>query len=338
MEKEEFNKIYLYDTSALLIAGQYNKTFKTFETDCIPTGGLFKLLQYLRMDLDAIESDIRRGLKSTIVMCIDPKHNLRKELYPDYKSNREARRAEGKSIDNHLVSLQFQYFNEFFRDLGINAIEIDGLEADDIIYNIAWQNRKSEIILRADDSDLKSTSVVNPNVTIESPSGKRSYRMTRPEFNLSTKILKGDQSDCIKHLHLDRNLEEQLCSAMNTGIIPIYTENITKESLIDMLGNSEIIEKLYKNIFLVQPKILFSEIKINEIELNYEKLYETLSVFRMRKFCKSFLKKDIDINSKTVIEKHTKLRYLLPTEVVDYYNSLKYTHTKNQYSDEVKWK
>ena len=306
LQPNNLDKIILYDLSTIIISGIRNKKFRLYNTNAIPTGGLYKLAMFLKRDLESL------GPNDCIVLCRDSRNSIRRDAYPDYKANRG---SNVDSVDKQLTSMQFQMLEEFLDDFGVTHIMYDGYEADDIIYNIAGQNPNTKIILRADDKDLQAVSVINQNVEMYSPTNKTDKILDHPVYKTTDLILHGDAIDSIKSLRLRDETNKQLEYLMNTHQIPIYLTTVTKEMLYSIGVPEHIIEPLYKNIFLAAHKIFPFYIPLKPSRMNEEGWLEFLSTFRMKRLCKSMLKKEIDINIPRVIELNTMFQYQVTDEI-----------------------
>lgn len=108
------------------------------------------LLTLLKNDLDAL---YKMYPWDNIYFVSDSKRYWRKDIYPDYKSNRE----KDDKIDWDFVFNEFEIFKESFKNnIKINHLEFDKAEGDDIIAYVTKKNNEkgtSNIII-ASDSDL----------------------------------------------------------------------------------------------------------------------------------------------------------------------------------------
>src|SRR5258705_8343671 len=84
---------------------------------------------------------------------------FRDDLYPEYKANRPA-------MPDDLVS-QLVPLKEAIAALGWPLLEIEGVEADDVIGTLAREAERqgARVIIATGDKDL--TQLVNPSITIE---------------------------------------------------------------------------------------------------------------------------------------------------------------------------
>jgi DNA polymerase-1 len=143
-----------------------------FRSDKLPTGAvrLFcaKLLQFVR--------DGAAGIKPTHLAIIFDKseNSFRKALYPPYKSNRSAPPEE-------LIP-QFPLMRESVRAFGLQPIEQDRYEADDLIATYARHAREkgADVLIISADKDLMQ--LIEPGVAMYDPaSGERDERKIGPD-------------------------------------------------------------------------------------------------------------------------------------------------------------
>jgi DNA polymerase-1 len=133
-----------------------------------------------------------------VVMTFDMKApTFRKELYPEYKANRE-------SPPEELVP-QFPYFPKIVEAFNIPVLQMEGWEADDLIATVTriGLNEGREVTVVTGDKDLMQ--VVRPGVTLLDTMKDRrigreevvDYFGVPPEQVLDLQALMGDSSDNI---------------------------------------------------------------------------------------------------------------------------------------------
>lgn len=137
--------------------------------------------------------------------------NARKNLYPEYKANRNNNRMTNYSIfqskdeEQESINNQMERLIQYLKCLPVTVISIDGLEADDIIGYLAnkfesYEETQKVTIMSADKDFLQ---LVTDKVSLYSPTKKKVYQpkdvfeeygVTSTNF-INYKILLGDQSD-----------------------------------------------------------------------------------------------------------------------------------------------
>ena len=143
----EEKKLFIIDSSAFLYKNYYAlPNFTTSKGEEV--GALFGFIRLL--------FKIKK-LSNYIVACYDSPKSFRKEIYLEYKSNRQ-------KPDDALI-LQIKKSMEVASLLGIKCLQVNGYEADDIIATIAKKfSNNFEIIIVGADKDLMQ--IVSNNVKI----------------------------------------------------------------------------------------------------------------------------------------------------------------------------
>jgi DNA polymerase-1 len=168
-----------------------------FRADRLPTGAIrlfcAKLLQFVR--------DGATGVHPTHLAIIFDKseNSFRKEIYPAYKANRS-------EPPEDLVP-QFPLFREAVRAFGLEPVEQDIYEADDLIATYARQAAEAgaDVTIISADKDLMQ--LIRPGITMYDPaSGERDERRigreeviayfgAPPEKVVDIQALAGDSTD-----------------------------------------------------------------------------------------------------------------------------------------------
>ena len=137
--------------------------------------------------------------------------NARRNLFPDYKANRNTNRMTNYSIfsskeeESESINNQMQRLILYLKCLPVTVISIDGLEADDIIGYLAHKfenfSETQEINIMSADQDFLQ--LVSSKTSVYSPTKKKIYKPkdVLADFGVSStnyinyKILLGDKSD-----------------------------------------------------------------------------------------------------------------------------------------------
>jgi len=139
--------------------------------------------------------------------------NARRNLFPEYKANRNANRMTNYSIfqskaeEQESINNQMERLIQYLKCLPVTVVSIDGLEADDIIGYLATKfeahkDTQKVTIMSADKDFLQ---LVTDKVHCYSPTKKKVYtpKDVLEEFGVSSynflnyKVLMGDSSDNI---------------------------------------------------------------------------------------------------------------------------------------------
>ncbi len=137
--------------------------------------------------------------------------NARRNLFPDYKANRNTNRItnydifSSKDEEQESINNQMERLVQYLKCLPVSVISIDGLEADDIIGYLATKfethNETQKVTIMSADKDFLQ--LVSDKVSAYSPTKKKVYtpKDVMEEYGVSCynfinyKILLGDQSD-----------------------------------------------------------------------------------------------------------------------------------------------
>ena len=137
--------------------------------------------------------------------------NARRNLFPEYKANRNLNRMTNYSIftskdeEQESINNQMERLIQYLQCLPVTVISIDGLEADDIIGYLANKfekhNETAKVTIMSADKDFLQ--LVSPKVEVYSPTKKKVYQPkdVLEEYGVSSanflnyKILLGDSSD-----------------------------------------------------------------------------------------------------------------------------------------------
>jgi DNA polymerase-1 len=139
--------------------------------------------------------------------------NARRNLFPDYKANRNANRMTNYSIfqskeeESESINNQMQRLILYLKCLPVSVVSIEGLEADDIIgyltHKLESFSETQEINIMSADQDFLQ--LVSSKTSVYSPTKKRIFKPkdVLEQFGVSAtnyinyKILLGDKSDNI---------------------------------------------------------------------------------------------------------------------------------------------
>jgi DNA polymerase-1 len=137
--------------------------------------------------------------------------NARRNLFPDYKANRNANRMTNYSIfqskeeETEAINNQMQRLILYLKCLPVSVISVEGLEADDIIGYLTHKlenfGESKEINIMSADQDFLQ--LVSEKTAVYSPTKKRIFKPkdVLAEYGVSAtnyinyKILLGDKSD-----------------------------------------------------------------------------------------------------------------------------------------------
>lgn len=137
--------------------------------------------------------------------------NNRKNLYPDYKGNRNVKRVtnwEGfdtQEEESESMSAQMSRLINYLEELPVDMLAVDKVEADDVIAYATHKLKSDSNQVTIMSSDQDFLQLVSRNVSVYAPTKKKFYtpEKVKEEFGVSSynflikKILMGDKSDNI---------------------------------------------------------------------------------------------------------------------------------------------
>ena len=199
-------------TDSILVIDGLNTFLRSFtminyiNSDGHHVGGLTGFLKSVGYAIKMLEPT-----KVVIVFDGAGGSNSKRNLYPEYKANRNKSRMTNYSIfsskdeENESISNQMARLIQYLQCLPVTMICIDGIEADDTIGYLVGKFEKftatKEVTILSADKDFLQ--LVSDKVQVYSPTKKKIYKPkdVLEEFNVSSynfvnyKILMGDNSD-----------------------------------------------------------------------------------------------------------------------------------------------
>ncbi len=143
--------LYLVDASAMFFRAFYAVRQLT-NSKGLPTNALYGYLQMTVKLLRDVKPDY-------MIYCFDRKEpSFRKDIYPEYKANRG-------EMPEDLIP-QIPYIRKLTEVLGIEAIDMKGFEADDLIGTFAelGKKNKTKVVIVSGDKDFAQ--LIGPNVSM----------------------------------------------------------------------------------------------------------------------------------------------------------------------------
>lgn len=201
--------LHIFDMLPFIHAGHVNKYSRlerlidlgsTWTTQVTPTGGCAWILKHVYQAMS--EGDV--------VVCSDRTPTIKKEMLPEYKSNRDHK---------EVINVEKRAAEYILQKCNVSVLARAGYEADDIVYSIVkkFYNEYDKIYIYTGDSDLYF--LVDDKVSIR-PSSSRAKSVDRDNYErvakkggmkyncmTTSKIIGGDSSDCIPALTLDKQYE-----------------------------------------------------------------------------------------------------------------------------------
>ena len=133
-----------------------------------------------------------------MVICADSSGNWRREIFPQYKANRKAKRKDDHTNWQHLFDCLNTIRDEIRDNFPYKVIHIETAEADDIIGVLVKKYTEEPTLILSSDKDFIQLQKY-PHVTQYSPLQKK-YVKGDPKFSLYEKIIKGDSGDGVPNI------------------------------------------------------------------------------------------------------------------------------------------
>ena len=185
--------------------------------------------------------------------------NARRNLFPDYKANRNVNRITNYSIfqskdeEQESINNQMERLIQYLKCLPVSVISIDGLEADDTIGYLATKfethSETQKVTIMSADKDFLQ--LVSDKTSAYSPTKKKIYtpKDVMEEYGVSCynfinyKILLGDQSDNVPGIN-------GLGPKKLIKLFPELTSNnkVTLDSIITKAAENISENKLYLSV------------------------------------------------------------------------------------------
>lgn len=212
--------VYLVDASTF-IHRSYHAIRHLATSDGRPTNAVFGFVATLNKLLNEKQPEY-------LAVAYDAKGpSFRKEMYPDYKANRPP-------MPEDLIAQQ-EPIRNIVKAMGLTSLEIEGIEADDIIATLTEKALAEgfEVVIVSADKDFYQ--LLSDKVMMYDPNPKRESAMTpadfaekfgiRPEQFLDVQGLMGDSSD-------------------NIPGVP----GVGEKTAVKLIGEHETLENLYQNL------------------------------------------------------------------------------------------
>ena len=224
-----------------------------------------------------------------VVICVDGPDPWRREIFSQYK----AKRREGRNNDDKDWESVFGLIHTIKEELRDNfpykVVQLDKVEADDIIAVICKKNHEQKILIVSGDKDFQQLQKY-PNIFQYSPIQKKFVETDSPQEYIYEHILRGDTSDGIPNF----------LSPDDTFVNGIKQKPVSKKKLVGwidslMRGNDPqdfCNEYHYRNYQRNQRLIDFDYIP-DDIQTDIYKQYEKATVSSRSKILPYMIKNDL---------------------------------------------
>lgn len=177
-----------------------------------------------------------------IILCADGKNYWRKEVFPYYKANRKKQRSDTNINWATVFESLAKIRNEIKEKLPFHLIEVESLEADDIIATLVKSKSEDEkILILSGDHDFIQLQIY-PNVFQYSPIQKKKVVHDDPKQFLKEKILRGDTGDGVPNFLSDDDtfiLSDKRQKPLRAKILEEYLQKPIEEYEPNLLKNYE---------------------------------------------------------------------------------------------------
>ena len=197
-----------------------------------------------------------------MVIACDSSNVWRKQIFPNYKAGRKANREKSEHDWEYIFDLLSKVKNEIKQFLPYKVIEVESVEADDIIAVLCKRTNEKVLILSGDKDfiQLHNDRVKQYNPVLNKFVGQGE----NPSLYIREHILKGDRSDGIPNVLSDDNvfiegrrqrpLSKKKIEAWCNEIVPTFNEEEQKNydrnrKLIDLSCLPKDIEDKINNEF-----------------------------------------------------------------------------------------
>ena len=241
------------------------------------------LMMHLHMNKGELEEDMVRHMilnsvrmyrtmfnedYGEIVLAYDTRAYWRKEIFPQYKSNRRKNREEDDKDWDSIFDVLNNIKEEIKEFLPYKVVEVYGAEADDVIATLCKHYQNEKVMIVSGDKDFIQLQKYD-NVKQYSPITKKLVDGVDPKVYIKEHVLKGDKSDGVPnvlspdHTFTDELRQRPLTSKKLESILAQDIDELDDEIKRNYQRNDKLIN--LDNI----PKTLESEILNSFNEASY---------------------------------------------------------------------
>ena len=241
------------------------------------------LMMHLHMNKGELEEDMVRHMilnsvrmyrtmfnedYGEIVLAYDSRAYWRREVFPQYKSNRRKNREEDDKDWDSIFDVLNNIKEEIKEFLPYKVVEVYGAEADDVIATLCKHYQNEKVMIVSGDKDFIQLQKYD-NVKQYSPITKKLVDGVDPKVYIKEHVLKGDKSDGVPnvlspdHTFTDELRQRPLTSKKLESILAQDIDELDYEIKRNYQRNDKLIN--LDNI----PKTLESEILNSFNEASY---------------------------------------------------------------------
>lgn len=265
-------KLLVIDGNNLMFQMFYGMPSAIYNKSGWPIHGTIGFISYVIKEIKLL------GATKVIVVFDSDEAKERKELYPEYKANRDINWEEMKEEETPFS--QEEDIKKALSYMGIKYIYSKGTEADDYIASIALSFRdRGEVVISSFDSDFFQ--LISERVSVLRYRGKASVMWDEkhfmeefgfsPSFYSLYKAIVGDSADNIKGI-------EGMGKKRTSSFIRLYEESGAWSnsklplSLKERLREEE--ETITRNLKIIEFKEVETSIEYEKLSFSREKVEE----------------------------------------------------------------
>ena len=189
-----------------------------------------------------------------VVLAEETQDNWRKDIYPEYKLDRAAKRAKSKVNFDRFFPIMDSFLTDIKRTFSnIICLQVDRCEGDDIIGTICLRSESTRNTIISTDGDFAQ--LINMNTNQFNPQKKLYVECLNPARALKVKVVMGDRNDYI--------------TAIRPKVGPKTASKLITEGLQDLLDNDEEVRKIYERNEKLVDLTKIPEVYSNEIWKQY---------------------------------------------------------------------
>ena len=236
------------------------------------------LMMHLHMNKGELEEDMVRHMilnsvrmyrtmfnedYGEIVLAYDSRAYWRKEIFPQYKSNRRKNREEDDKDWDSIFGVLNSIKEEIKEFLPYKVVEVYGAEADDVIATLCKHYQSEKVMIVSGDKDFIQLQKYD-NVKQYSPITKKLVDGVDPKVYIKEHVLKGDKSDGVPNV----------LSPDNTFVDGLRQRPLSRKKIQSWLvgggsdWNDEVKRNFQRNSTLIDLSRTPEELK-NQIRLEY---------------------------------------------------------------------
>lgn len=235
--------------------------------------------------LKSLGFTIRSFKPTRVIVVFDGKggSQRRRKIFPNYKSQRKAftrlnRPQDFATEEQEIENMKFQLVSlmNILENLPVTTIQIDGIEADDVIAYIALHaaEQKNDAIIYSTDKDF--IQLVGEHIKVFNPVKKKTftpeivqeYYVTHPSNFVFYRALMGDKSDNIDGVRgAGEKTLHKLIPELSGSSITVDVKFI-EDKYVDVKKKPKLIENILNNQELIERNLELMDLRQQQMSTN----------------------------------------------------------------------